>query len=97
MPDGKPDLTGFYQADAGGSNYGLERKARTVLSLRAGASLSILPMESCRISHGRVRSASIAYSRTVVMTIPPRTALWLAFRAQSIRLLHFRFFNRPAT
>src|SRR5579871_6543233 len=23
--DGKPDLTGFYQADAGGSNYGLER------------------------------------------------------------------------
>jgi hypothetical protein len=26
MPDGKPDLTGFYQADAGGSNYGLENK-----------------------------------------------------------------------
>jgi hypothetical protein len=25
MPDGKPDLTGFYLADAGGSNYGLER------------------------------------------------------------------------
>jgi hypothetical protein len=28
MPDGKPDLTGYYQADAGGSNYGLERKER---------------------------------------------------------------------
>jgi hypothetical protein len=26
MPDGKPDLSGFYQADAGGSNYGLENK-----------------------------------------------------------------------
>jgi hypothetical protein len=26
MPDGKPDLTGYYQADAGGSNYGLENK-----------------------------------------------------------------------
>ena len=26
MPDGKPDLTGMYQADAGGSNYGLENK-----------------------------------------------------------------------
>ena len=25
MPDGKPDLTGFYGADAGGANYGLER------------------------------------------------------------------------
>ena len=31
LPDGKPDLTGFYQADAGGSNYGLERKARAGL------------------------------------------------------------------
>jgi hypothetical protein len=26
MADGKPDLTGMYQADAGGSNYGLENK-----------------------------------------------------------------------
>jgi hypothetical protein len=26
MPDGKPDLTGWYQADAGGANYGLENK-----------------------------------------------------------------------
>ena len=26
MPDGKPDLTGMYQADAGGANYGLENK-----------------------------------------------------------------------
>jgi len=26
MPDGKPDLTGWWQADAGGSNYGLENK-----------------------------------------------------------------------
>lgn len=25
MPDGKPDLQGFYAADAGGANYGLER------------------------------------------------------------------------
>ena len=24
-PDGKPDLTGYYMADAGGANYGLER------------------------------------------------------------------------
>jgi len=27
MPDGKPDLTGWWQADAGGSNYGLENKS----------------------------------------------------------------------
>ena len=26
LPDGKPDLTGWYQADAGGANYGLENK-----------------------------------------------------------------------
>ena len=26
MPDGKPDLTGWWQADAGGANYGLENK-----------------------------------------------------------------------
>ena len=25
MPDGKPDLNGFFQADAGGANYGLEK------------------------------------------------------------------------
>jgi hypothetical protein len=25
MPDGKPDLSGFYTADAGGANYGLEK------------------------------------------------------------------------
>ena len=25
MPDGKPDLSGFFQADAGGANYGLEK------------------------------------------------------------------------
>lgn len=31
MPDGKPDLTGSYQADAGGSNYGLENKPRNGL------------------------------------------------------------------
>ena len=24
LPDGKPDLNGFYQADAGGANWGLE-------------------------------------------------------------------------
>ena len=27
MPDGKPDLSGYYEADAGGANYGLERHA----------------------------------------------------------------------
>jgi len=26
MPDGKPDLSGFYSADGGGANYGLERR-----------------------------------------------------------------------
>jgi hypothetical protein len=31
MPDGKPDLTGYYQADAGGANYGLESKPRNGL------------------------------------------------------------------
>ena len=32
MPDGKPDLTGFFGADAGGSNYGLERHERDFLT-----------------------------------------------------------------
>src|ERR1700682_4988995 len=32
MPDGKPDLTGFYQSDAGGANYGLERHDRDFLT-----------------------------------------------------------------
>jgi hypothetical protein len=31
-PDGKPDLTGFFQSDAGGSNYGLERHERDFLT-----------------------------------------------------------------
>lgn len=32
LPDGKPDLSGFYQANAGGANYGLERHARDFLT-----------------------------------------------------------------
>jgi len=32
MPDGKPDLTGYYSADAGGANYGLERHAQDFLT-----------------------------------------------------------------
>jgi hypothetical protein len=32
MPDGKPDLSGFYQSDGGGANYGLERKERDFLT-----------------------------------------------------------------
>jgi hypothetical protein len=32
MPDGKPDLTGFFQSDAGGSNYGIERHERDFLT-----------------------------------------------------------------
>jgi hypothetical protein len=31
-PDGKPDLQGFYVPDAGGANYGLERRAATDLT-----------------------------------------------------------------
>ena len=34
MPDGKPDLTGFYGADAGGANYGLEKHERDFLRHR---------------------------------------------------------------
>ena len=30
--DGKPDFTGFYQSDAGGANYGLERHPATFLN-----------------------------------------------------------------
>jgi hypothetical protein len=32
MPDGKPDLTGIYSANAGGANYGLERHAQDFLT-----------------------------------------------------------------
>jgi hypothetical protein len=32
LPDGKPDISGFYQADGGGANYGLERKERDFLT-----------------------------------------------------------------
>ena len=31
-PDGKPDLTGFFQSDAGGSNYGIEKHERDFLT-----------------------------------------------------------------
>jgi hypothetical protein len=31
LPDGKPDLSGFYNADAGGANYGLEQHERSGL------------------------------------------------------------------
>ena len=32
LPDGKPDLTGFYSADAGGANYGLEQNPQDGLT-----------------------------------------------------------------
>ena len=32
MPDGKPDLSGYYMADAGGANYGLERHPNDFLT-----------------------------------------------------------------
>jgi hypothetical protein len=32
LPDGKPDLNGYYQADAGGANYGLETRERDFLT-----------------------------------------------------------------
>src|SRR5215470_15907012 len=32
MPDGKPDLSGYYSANSGGANYGLERHARDFLT-----------------------------------------------------------------
>src|ERR1051326_3984266 len=32
MPDGKPDLTGYYGANSGGANYGLERHDRDFLT-----------------------------------------------------------------
>jgi hypothetical protein len=32
MPDGKPNLTGYYSADAGGANYGLEKHDRDFLT-----------------------------------------------------------------
>jgi hypothetical protein len=31
MPDGKPDLSGYYESDAGGANYGLEKHEDDVL------------------------------------------------------------------
>jgi hypothetical protein len=32
LPDGKPDLTGYYSADGGGANYGLERHENDFLT-----------------------------------------------------------------
>ena len=32
LPDGTPDISGFYNADAGGANYGLERHAQDFLT-----------------------------------------------------------------
>ena len=32
MPDGKPDLTGYYGAQSGGANYGLEQHSRDFLT-----------------------------------------------------------------
>jgi hypothetical protein len=32
LPDGKPDISGFYSADAGGANYGLEQHERDFLT-----------------------------------------------------------------
>ena len=32
MPDGKPDISGFYSANAGGANYGLEQHERDFLT-----------------------------------------------------------------
>ena len=42
MPDGKPDLNGFFQADAGGANYGLETHKQTS-SRRPGRGVVVDP------------------------------------------------------
>ena len=34
MADGKPDLSGYFNSDAGGANYGLEKHARDFLTPR---------------------------------------------------------------
>ena len=42
LPDGKPDLNGFYQSDAGGANYGLEKHEAAKL-MPAGRGVIIDP------------------------------------------------------
>src|SRR4051812_41517239 len=32
MPDGQPDLTGYYSANSGGANYGLEKHDRDLFT-----------------------------------------------------------------
>jgi hypothetical protein len=43
-PDGKPDLTGYYESDAGGANYGLERHDKDFLT-PAGRGVVIDPTD----------------------------------------------------
>ncbi len=44
MPDGKPDLSGYFQSDGGGANYGLERHDRDFLT-PAGRGVLIDPAD----------------------------------------------------
>jgi hypothetical protein len=61
MPDGKPDLSGYYMADAGGANYGLERHAQDFLT-PAGRGVIIdppdgkLPLQEWAIAETKARA-----------------------------------------
>jgi hypothetical protein len=50
MPDGKPDLTGFYGADSGGANYGLEKHERDFLT-PAGRGMIVDPPDGKLPNH----------------------------------------------
>src|SRR5262245_49310157 len=57
LPDGKPDLTGYYSANSGGANYGLEKHDRDFLTPEREALWSILQTANFHTSRGPGQNA----------------------------------------
>jgi hypothetical protein len=57
-PDGKPDLQGFYQADAGAANQGLEKRAGDNPAAISAASNLCNAFSSCCSAHCRSNALS---------------------------------------
>ena len=92
--DGKPDLTGFYGADAGGANYGLEKHPSDFLT--PGTQGVVSTRTETAVSAVGGRSESIGNPRAGYDD-PTAHCLSQASRDPCTRRLPIRSFNRRVT
>ena len=96
--DGKPDLQGFYVPDAGGANYGLEKRAASGRDAgRTRRDRRSAGRECFRCSHGPCRKGPTGTGPNAVTTIRRRTVSLPAFRDRCMSRRRFTSFKHPIT